>query len=225
VPQWVATVSITFSVMMIIPVVVVAVNHHLTVIGHFKKVFYSPTLRFVVFGAMSYTAVSLQGSMQSLRFWQEVTHFTQYTIGHSHLGVYAFATMITYGAIYYIMPRITGWEWGSSRLISAHFWLTGLGIGMYVVALQIGGVIQGFQLLDSNLEFLRVVEDTRPWLYVRSISGVMLTVGHLIFAYLLYQIIAQRGAKPDGPTYFRSVPEGLFQSESSEPSARPTTTQ
>jgi len=50
-------------------------------------------------------------------------------------------------------------------------------------------------------------------------------VGHLIFAYLLYQIIAQRGAKPDGPTYFRSVPEGLFQSESSEPSARPTTTQ
>jgi cytochrome c oxidase cbb3-type subunit 1 len=225
VPQWVATVSITFSVMMIIPVVVVAVNHHLTVIGHFKKVFYSPTLRFVVFGAMSYTAVSLQGSMQSLRFWQEVTHFTQYTIGHSHLGVYAFATMITYGAIYYIMPRITGWEWGHPRLISAHFWLTGLGIGTYVVALQIGGVIQGFQLLDSNLEFLRIVQDTRPWLYVRSISGVMLTVGHLIFAYLLYQIIAQRGAKPSGPTYFRPAPEGLFPSGSSEPSARPTVTQ
>jgi cytochrome c oxidase cbb3-type subunit 1 len=59
VPQWLETVSITFSAMMIIPVIVVAVNHHMTIIGHFKKLKYSPTLRFVVFGAMSYTTVSL----------------------------------------------------------------------------------------------------------------------------------------------------------------------
>ncbi|MFO8099776.1 MAG: cbb3-type cytochrome c oxidase subunit I [Salinibacter sp.] len=209
-PQWVVTVSITFSAMMIVPVVVVAVNHHLTVVGHFKKLIYSPTLRFVVFGAMSYTVVSLQGSLQSFRYWQEVTHFTQYTIAHSHLGVYAFATMIAFGAIYYIMPRVVDWEWGSPRLISLHFWSTGLGVGAYVTALTIGGVLQGFQLLDPDVAFLTIVEDTKPWLIVRSVSGTLMTIGHFVFAYLLARILLQSGARPDGPAYFHPVPEGTF---------------
>ena len=217
-PQWLTTVSITFSMMMIIPVVVVAVNHHMTVFGNFRKVFYSPTLRFVVFGAMSYTAVSLQGSFQSLRFWQEVTHFTHFTVGHAHLGVYAFATMIAYGSIYYIMPRITDWEWGHPRLISLHFWATGLGIGAYVVSLQVGGVIQGLQMLNPDIAFLEIVGDTRPWLYVRSMSGVLLTVGHLVFSYLLYRIIRRKGPRPDGPTYFQTPPAGLFTATSREAS-------
>jgi cytochrome c oxidase cbb3-type subunit 1 len=209
-PQWLVTVSITFSAMMIVPVIVVAVNHHMTVVGHFEKLKYSPTLRFVVFGAMSYTAVSLQGSLQSFRYWQEVTHFTHYTIAHSHLGVYAFATMIAFGAIYYIMPRVTQWEWGSPRLISLHFWTTGLGVGAYVTALTIGGVIQGFQLLDPDVTFLEIVDDTKPWLIVRSVSGTLMTIGHLVFAYLLARILIQSGTRPEGPTYFHPVPEGTF---------------
>lgn len=209
-PQWVVTTSIVFSVMMIIPVTVVAVNHHMTVIGHFKKVVYSPTLRFIVFGAMSYTAVSLQGSLQSLRFWQEVTHFTHYTIAHSHLGVYAFATMIAFGALYYIMPRVTAWEWASPRLISVHFWTTGLGIGMYVTGLTVGGVLQGFQLLNPDVAFLEIVEQTKPWLLSRSIAGILMTVGHVVFAYLVYQIVRRKGARPRGPAYFRGAPEDLF---------------
>ena len=209
-PQWVVTVSIAFSAMMIVPVIVVAVNHHLTVVGHFKKLIYSPTLRFVVFGAMSYTVVSLQGSLQSFRYWQEVTHFTHYVIAHSHLGVYAFATMIAFGAIYYIMPRVVDWEWGSTRLISLHFWSTGLGVGAYVTALTIGGVLQGLQLLDPDVAFLTIVEDTKPWLIVRSVSGTLMTIGHFVFAYLLARILLQSGSRPDGPAYFHPVPEGTF---------------
>jgi cytochrome c oxidase cbb3-type subunit 1 len=118
--------------------------------------------------------------------------------------------MIAFGAIYYIMPRVTQWEWGSARLISLHFWTTGLGVGAYVTALTIGGVIQGFQLLDPDVAFLTIVEDTKPWLIVRSVSGTLMTVGHLVFAYLLAQILIQSGSRPDGPTYFHPVPEGTF---------------
>ncbi len=221
-PQWLATVSIVFSMMMIIPVVVVAVNHHLTVVGHFEKLKYSPTLRFVVFGAMSYTAVSLQGSFQSLRSWQEVTHFTHYTIAHSHLGVYAFASMIMFGAIYYIMPRVTDWEWESPRLVSLHFWTTALGIGAYVVGLTAGGVIQGLQMLDPNIAFLDVVEQTKPWLAVRSAAGAFMTLGHVVFAYLLWRIVVRAGAAHDGPTYFRPVPAGLFGASSGDGAERGT---
>jgi len=219
-PQWVVTVSIVFSVMMIVPVVVVAVNHHMTVVGHFKKLKYSPTLRFVVFGAMSYTAVSLQGSLQSLRSWQEVTHFTHYTIAHSHLGVYAFASMIMFGAMYYIMPRVTNWEWDSPRLISIHFWTTGLGVGAYFTALTIGGVIQGLQMLDPSIDFLTIVDDTKPWLVVRSVAGSLMTIGHFVFAYLLYRIIAKSGERRDGPVYFHPAPAGLFGSGAGDGSSR-----
>ena len=215
-PQWLATVSIVFSMMMIIPVIVVAVNHHLTVVGHFEKLKYSPTLRFVVFGAMSYTAVSLQGSFQSLRMWQEITHFTHYTIAHSHLGVYAFATMIAFGALYYIMPRVTNWEWEHPRLISLHFWATGLGIGAYFTALTIGGVIQGLQMLDPDVAFLQIVEDTKPWLVVRSVSGTLMTIGHVVFAYLLYRIVTRKGAPTEGPTYFQPAPQGMFGSRAGD---------
>ena len=219
-PQWLVTVSIVFSVMMIVPVIVVAVNHHLTVVGHFEKLKYSPTLRFVVFGAMSYTAVSLQGSLQSLRSWQEITHFTHYTIAHSHLGVYAFATMIMFGAMYYIMPRVTNWEWESPRLISLHFWTTGLGVGAYFTALTIGGVIQGMQMLDPDIAFLTVVENTKPWLVVRSVSGTLMTVGHIVFAYLLFRIVTKSGVRRDGPVYFRPAPTGLFESSAGDGSSR-----
>jgi len=215
-PQWLVTVSIVFSVMMIVPVIVVAVNHHLTVVGHFEKLKYSPTLRFVVFGAMSYTAVSIQGSLQSLRSWQEITHFTHYTIAHSHLGVYAFATMISFGAIYYIMPRVTNWEWESPRLISLHFWTTGLGIGAYFTALTIGGVIQGVQMLDPSIDFLTIVEDTKPWLAVRSVSGTLMTIGHVVFAYLLYRIVSKSGVRREGPVYFHPAPAGLFGSSAGD---------
>jgi cytochrome c oxidase cbb3-type subunit I len=215
-PQWLVTVSIVFSVMMIVPVIVVAVNHHLTVVGHFKKLKYSPTLRFVVFGAMSYTAVSIQGSLQSLRSWQEITHFTHYTIAHSHLGVYAFATMISFGAIYYIMPRVTNWEWESPRLISLHFWTTGLGVGAYFTALTIGGVIQGMQMLDPSIDFLTIVGDTKPWLAVRSVSGTLMTIGHVVFAYLLYRIVSKSGVRREGPVYFHPAPAGLFGSSAGD---------
>jgi cytochrome c oxidase cbb3-type subunit 1 len=119
------------------------------------------------------------------------------------------------------MPRVMDWEWGSRRLISLHFWTTGLGIGAYFTALTIGGVIQGFQLLNPDVAFLTIVEDTKPWLIVRSVSGTLMTIGHIVFAYLLARIILRSGARPEGPTYFHPVPEGTFQTAGGD-GARPT---
>lgn len=189
VPTWATTISIAASVMMIIPVVTVAVNHHLTVVGVFKRVINSPTLRFVVFGAMSYTFVSLQGSLQALRNVNEVIHFTHYVIAHAHIGMYAFVTMVLFGSMYYIMPRITGNEWQSKSRIKWHFWLSAVGIILYIVALQIGGIWQGFLMNDPNIPFLEIVEKMKPFLESRSVAAILLTTGHIIFAYSYFKII------------------------------------
>jgi cytochrome c oxidase cbb3-type subunit 1 len=182
VPSWLITISIVQSVMMVIPVFAVAVNQHLTVLGNFRALIYSPTLRFIVLGAMMYTAVSVQGSIESLRAVNTVTHFTHYTVAHAHLGLYGFFTMVMFGSIYFIMPRVMNWEWPYPRLIALHFWLVLIGFAIYFIWLSIGGWLQGLAMLDEKTPFMQSVALTLPYLQARSIGGGLMTLGHLVFA-------------------------------------------
>lgn len=207
VPAWVISAGTVASVMMVIPVIVTAINHHLTVVGLHKPGWASPTIRFVVFGAINYTVVSLFGSAMALRSVNEVTHFTHFTVGHAHHGVYAFFTMIMFGAVYYMLPRILGREWPSAFLIKTHWWMCALGILIMVSALQIGGWIQGLQMNALNEDgtpkfvFLQIVENTKPWLWGRSISGLMIMVGHFAFAInIFWMLLLARGDSKTGPT-------------------------
>jgi cytochrome c oxidase cbb3-type subunit I len=202
IPAWMSTASVIGSMMMLIPVGAVALNHHMTMKGHFHQLRYSPTLRFVVFGSVTYTAVSVQGAFESLKAFSEIAHFTHYTVAHAHLGAYGFFTMIMFGATYYIMPRLTGREWASARLIRIHFWLCALGIVFYFTALSIGGWYQGLALIDSNVPFIQIVQNTIPYLIMRTMAGVMLTVGHIVFATLVVMNISGYGKQRIGPTYF-----------------------
>jgi cytochrome c oxidase cbb3-type subunit 1 len=190
-PTWMLTTSIVASGMMIIPVGAVAVNHHMTMAGRFGALRYSPTLRFVVLGAIAYTAVSLQGIFTAFVEVNRVTHFTHWTIAHSHVGVYAFVTFTLFGSIYYILPRLVGREWPSARLIRWHFWSCLVGIGAYVLALIIGGVQQGMVLLDPGRPFQDSVTVTLPWLAVRTGAGFLLTAGHLVFAWHVARMLAR----------------------------------
>lgn len=201
-PAWLITVSVVASVMMVIPVVTVAINHHLTIVGHFHTLKHSPTLRFIVFGAMSYTVVSLQGSSMAIRSLSEVTHFTHYTIAHAHIGVYAFFTVVMFGSMYYIVPRLAQREWPSARLISVHFWCVAIGIILYVVPLSVGGVLQGLALNDPDVPFLKIVALTKPYLVTRSLAGVLLTVGHLAFIGNFVWLLARRGQAYSPPVPF-----------------------
>ena len=185
IPAWLATASVVGSMMMFIPVIAVAVNHHLTMMGHFRVLRYSPTLRFVVFGSISYTLASFQGSIEALKSVNQTTHFTDYTVGHAHLGVYAFFSMIMFGSAYYIVPRLTGREWASPRLIALHFWFSALGISIYFVALTIGGWFQGQMLNDPAILFADIIRYLEPYRFARTIGGSLMTLGHVCFAVLL----------------------------------------
>jgi cytochrome c oxidase cbb3-type subunit I len=182
VPSWLITISIVQSMMMVIPVFAVAVNQHMTVLGNFRALIYSPTLRFIVLGAMMYTAASVQGSLEALRAVNTVTHFTHYTVAHAHLGLYGFFSMIMFGSIYFIMPRVMNWEWPYPRLISLHFWLVLIGFAIYFVGLSIGGWLQGLAMLDAKTPFMQSVTLTLPYLKARSVGGSLMTLGHLVFA-------------------------------------------
>jgi len=205
VPAWLVSASVVGSMMMFIPVIAVAINHHMTMIGHFHQLRFSPALRFTVFGAITYTAVSAQGSIESLRNFSQVSHFTQYTVAHAHLGAYGFFTMIMFGLCYYMIPRLTHREWASSTLIRLHFWTAALGVTLYFVSLSIGGWWQGRMLNNPNVPFGNIVTYLLPYLFSRSIAGVLMATGHLCFATLVAMNVMGWGQQR-GPVFFHEKP-------------------
>ena len=181
VPGWLTTLSIVQSVMMVIPVVAFSINMGTTMKGRMHLARYSPTLRFMMFGGLMYLASSLQGSYESLRSVNQVAHFTHYTVGHAHLGAYGFVTMVLFGAVYFMMPRVLNWEWPYPRLITLHFWLAAIGIAIYFVGLTIGGWLQGLAMLDAARPFMDSVTLTIPYLVSRTVGGSLMVLSHLLF--------------------------------------------
>ena len=182
VPSWLITLSIVQSMLMLVPVIAFSINQHQTMRGHWRALRFSPTLRFMVLGGMMYTLSSIQGSMQALRSVNTITHFTHFTVAHAHLGLYAFVTLVFFGAIYFVMPRVMDWEWPYPKLIALHFWLVVTGFAIYFVSLSIGGWLQGQYMLDATRPFMDSVAVTLPYLKARSVGGALMVLGHLVFA-------------------------------------------
>jgi cytochrome c oxidase cbb3-type subunit I len=193
VPGWLITLSIVQSLMMVLPVAAFTVNQYQTLKGHLGALRWSPTLRFVGVGGLMYTASSVQGSLEALRSVNAITHFTHYTVAHAHLGLYGFVSFVFFGAIYFIVPRISGREWPYPRWIAWHFWLALAGIGVYFTALSIGGWLQGLAMLDAARPFMDSVRLTVPYLQARSVGGGLMLAAHLVFAAHFVALIAGRG--------------------------------
>ncbi len=195
VPTWLITISIVHSIMMFVPVAAVAVNHHWSMVGRFSTLRYSPTLRFVVLGAMMYTLTSFEGSLEALRSINRITHFTHFTVAHAHFGVYGFVSFELFGALYFLLPRLIEREWPYPGLIRAHFWLSVTGIALYVLALSTGGILQGLAMLDAARPFLDSVTVTLPYLHARTVAGSLMALAHLVFAYHFVVMVTRRGPR------------------------------
>ncbi len=206
VPVWMISVSVVASVLLLVAILAVAVTLHGTMRGDFHALKSSPTLRFTVFGAMTYTVVALQGCLMAIPSLNTFTHFTDFTIGHAHLGLYGFFSMILFGAIYFIMPRLTGGEWPSAKLIHWHFWLAAIGLLLMVAALTIGGLLQGLAQYDPSVSFRTSLEFATPFRIVRGLSGILLLAGHLLFGLHFFWMLWKPRMTAAGPTLFDLQP-------------------
>lgn len=206
-PAWMITASIAATILTIIPVATVGLNHHMTMRGHFPLMRYSPTLRFTVFGAIAYTVFSVVGVIISLRSMARFVHFTEASVGYSHLGLYAFYTMIMFGSMYYIVPRLVGREWRSASLIKLHFWSCAYGIMLMVLMLLVGGLVQGRDMDNTTLAFTESTQSILAYLRGRSLSGMLLTVGHFVFATHFGMMLLGLGRTSDVPTFLNPQEE------------------
>jgi len=137
----------------------------------------------------------------------KVLHFTQFSNGQYHLITYAFYSMVIFGAIYYILPRLVGCEWLSSSMISLHFWGSAYGGGMLVALLLLGGISTGVSYTDPEATFGQAMQVNAVYQVGRTIAWTMVALGHLIFA-LHFLLMLLRIGQPGGePTLFAPIGE------------------
>ncbi len=184
VPLWLQSVGVVASAMLIIPVIITALNFHgtLSTEGGWSRAWNDTTLRFVSFGAVAFTLFGLLNAIFGFRGPNAVVRFTSFAAGQEQLLVYACATMVIFGAAYFVLPRLTGSLWPSAKLVHVHFWATALGAVASVVALLVGGYESGKQLADVTVSFQQVAKAGSSWNVALSVSAVLLLVGHLAFA-------------------------------------------
>lgn len=184
IPWSLQTVAIVFSFGMFVTLFAGTANFLLTMKGSFRTIGKSYSLPFFLVGVIFYFLASGQGSLEALRSLNDIWHFTNYVVAHSHLTMYGFVCFLIWGGIYALLPRLTGNE-PSHLLVGIHFWFALIGLLVYSFALMIGGTMQG-QSWISQAPFIKSVELMIPYLLWRIIGGTFMFISHLIFAYNVY---------------------------------------
>ncbi len=180
VPWWLQTTSILFSVGMMVPVWSGTGNFLLTFRGAPRAVSRSYTLPFLLTGVLGYAAASTQGTFEAFKTANIYWHFTNFTVGHSHVAMYGFVAFIIWGGVYALLPRLTGRE-PPLVGVGIHFWLALVGIVIYVLSITVAGVLQGFSWVAEE-SFIQSVQAAAPmWLW-RTIGGLLMAGSHVVFA-------------------------------------------
>ena len=197
-PQWVQTLGMTFSLMLLIPSWASAGNALLTLNGAWHKVRDDATLRFMMVAAVFYGLTTFEGSFMAIRTVNSLSHYTDWTIGHVHAGALGWVAMITFGSIYASVP----WLWKreamySARLVEAHFWLALAGTVIYVFAMWNSGIVQGLMWRTYNdsgtlaYSFIDSLVAMHPYYIARAVGGLLFLIGACVGAYNIWLTVTR----------------------------------
>ncbi len=208
-PAWIPAISGAATIFLLVAVLATAINFWKTVKGDEKVNLweYSPTLRFTMFGALMFVVYGVLGAVSSFFTFSKVLQFSHFVIGLDTLAVYGVFSMMIFGAIYYIVPRVTGCEWPSGDLIRKHFWFSTYGIGTVVLTMLVGGFAQAGQMNQWDSSFILSVEVANGWVVGRTVAWALIAVSNLGFFYQLALMFIGRGRRTEGPTLIHPQPE------------------
>ena len=201
-PQWVQTLGMTFSLVLLVPSWASAGNALATLNGAWHKVRDDATLRFMMVAAVFYGLSTFEGSFMAIRPVNSLSHYTDWTIGHVHAGALGWVALITFGSIYCLVP----WLWKrermySPRLVEVHFWLAIAGTVIYVFAMWNSGILQGLMWRTYNesgtlsYSFVESIVAMHPYYIARAFGGLLFLIGAVVGSYNIWMTI--RGAARD----------------------------
>lgn len=191
-PDWLEILTVVFSILAMIPTIAFMFNFYKTMEGAWLRVGQDVALRFFVVGAIFWGFTCIQGIAQSFRSFSLYVHFTNWVVSHSHLafvGDYSFWAM---ALVYLILPELVGRPLYSRKLAEWHFWLTLVGLTIFMVSLWLGGLIQGQQWLTGGVPFIQTVRAMSPYFAGRLLGGLLIGLGQLCFAYNVWRTVRGR---------------------------------
>ena len=195
-PDWAQTLGMTFSVMLWMPSWGGMINGIMTLSGAWDKLRTDPVLRMLVVSVAFYGMATFEGPMMSVKIVNSLSHYTDWTIGHVHSGALGWVGYVSFGALYCLVP----WLWNrpglySLKLVSWHFWISIIGIVLYVSAMWVSGIMQGLMwraytsLGFLEYSFIDTVEAMHPFYVIRALGGALFLLGAVIMAYNLWMTV------------------------------------
>jgi len=198
-PDWAQTLGMVFSIVLWMPSWGGMINGLMTLNGAWDKIRTDPIIRMMVLALAFYGMSTFEGPMMSIKSVNSLSHYTDWTIGHVHSGALGWNGMITFAALYFMVPRL----WGKPRLYSLrmvnwHFWLATIGIVLYVASMWVAGIMQGLMWREYGDDgylvyaFSEVVSAMFPMYLIRAAGGVLYLAGAAVMVYNVWMTIAGR---------------------------------
>ncbi len=195
-PDWAQTLGMVFSVMLWMPSWGGMINGLMTLSGAWDKLRTDPVLRMMVMSVAFYGMSTFEGPLMSVKAVNGLSHYTDWTIGHVHSGALGWVGMVSFGAMYFLVPKL----WGrkqlySLRLVNWHFWLSTLGIVVYAGVMWVSGIMQGLMWREYDdqgflvYSFAETSAAMHPYYVMRVVGGALYLVGILVMIYNVYKTI------------------------------------
>jgi cytochrome c oxidase cbb3-type subunit I/II len=195
-PDWAQSLGTVFSLMLIAPSWGGMLNGLLTLRGAWDKVRQEPVLKFMVVAITAYGMSTFEGPMLSIKSLNAISHFTDWTVGHVHIGTLGWNGFLTFGLLYWLLPKIFNTSLYSVKLANAHFWIGTLGILFYAIPMYWAGWTQSLMWKqftpDGFLQygnFLETVTQILPMYAIRAVGGTMYFAGVIVMVYNLWKTV------------------------------------
>ncbi len=199
-PDWAQSLGMVFSLLLLAPSWGGMINGIMTLSGAWEKLRTDPVLRFLVVSVSFYGMATFEGPMMSIKTVNSLSHYTDWTIGHVHAGALGWNGLITFGMLYYLIPRLYNRELYSKKLVEFHFWASTIGIVLYIASMWVAGIMQGLMWRAVNEDgtltysFVESLQAMYPFYMVRTIGGIIFVLGVITMMYNLYKTIANAKA-------------------------------
>ncbi len=197
-PDWAQNLGVAFSIMLIAPSWGGMINGLLTLRGAWDKVRTDPVLKFMVVAITCYGMATFEGPMLSLKNVNAIAHFSDWIIAHVHVGALGWNGFLTFGMIYWLVPRLFKTKLWSTKLANVHFWVGTLGIIMYALPMYVAGFVQASMWKQFNPDgtltygnFLETLNEIIPMYWMRAIGGSLFILGSFIMLYNIVKTVRQ----------------------------------
>jgi cytochrome c oxidase cbb3-type subunit I/II len=221
-PEWAQSLGTAFSIMLILPSWGGMINGLFTLRGAWDRVREDPILKFFVVAVTCYGMSTFEGPMMSLKNVNAISHYSDWTVAHVHIGALGWNGFLTFGMLYWLIPKLFNTSLHSRKMAGTHFWIGTLGIILYAIPMYWSAFRSYFMMKaftpegQLQYQFMDVVQTTVPFYVLRAIGGTIYLTGLILMIYNLWktakagQFVAEESVEAPALERHYVAPKGSF---------------